>query len=101
MYIGSIAWHRVQLRAAGRCIRQVLALAIAITLQHQQLGAHPWFMGRWLPAPMARPALERSRSVTNAFAARTACIGAAPFASSAAIADASVQPVPCVFPVLH
>jgi len=58
-------------------------------------------MGRCLPAPMARPALDRSRSVTNAFAARTACMGAAPFASSAAMADASVHPVPCVLPVLH
>jgi len=72
-----------------------------ITVQQQHAAAYPWFMGRCLPAPMARPTLDRSRSVTNALAARTACMGAAPLASSAAMADASVQPVPCVLPVLH
>ena len=64
-------------------------------------GACPWFMGRCLPEPMARSALDRSRSVTKAFASRTASMGLAPFASSAAMADASVQPVPCVLLVLH
>jgi hypothetical protein len=50
---------------------------------------------------MAMSALDRSRSVTKAFADRTASMGLAPFASSAAMADASVQPVPCVLLVLH
>ena len=78
-----------------------LVLPSGFRLQQRHPAAHPWFMGRCLPSPTARPALARSRSVTKAFAARTACIGVAPFASSAAMADASVQPVPCVLPVLH
>lgn len=75
--------------------------ATACVLSPFTMSAHPWFMGRCTPVPICRPALARSSSVRKVLAARTASRGAAPFASSAAMAAARVHPVPCVLPVLR
>jgi len=54
--------------------------------------AHPWFKGLWGPVPMCKGALACSASPSHALALCTAVKGSRPLASSAAIADASVQP---------
>ena len=55
---------------------------------------HPWFKGLWGPVPMPKGALACRASPSHALALRTAVKGCRPLASSAAIADASVQPAP-------
>ncbi len=54
--------------------------------------SHPWFKGLWGPVPMCKGALACSASPSHALALCTAFKGSCPLASSAAIADASVQP---------
>jgi hypothetical protein len=58
-------------------------------------------MGPCGPVPMRNAELVRSTSVTYRLAATTASYGALPLASSAAIAEANVHPVPCVLRVLQ
>ena len=59
----------------------------------------PWLKGRCTPVPMARGALRASACCTYCLACRTASRRGRPFARPAAMALASVQPVPCVLPV--
>ena len=56
-------------------------------------GAHPWLRGLCGPVPICNGALACSTSPSQALALCTAAKGSCPFASSAAMADAKVQPV--------